>query len=202
MHTKMIDISVGISPDMLIYPGDPKPQIETISSIENDGTKLSRISFGSHTGTHIDAPSHIFEDGVTVDQIQLDGLVGKSLLLDMSTKEKAITGNDLGAAYRLFEDISGIKILILKLNNRFSYLDESVADWIVENGFITVGIDGLSIDAQSQLVVHKKLLGNGINIVECLDLHNVDEGVYDFMCMPLKIIGCDGAPARAVLFIS
>ena len=202
MHKKMIDISVGVSPDMPIYPGDPKPQIETISSIEVDGAKVSRISFGSHTGTHIDAPSHVFKDGATVDQIQLDGLVGKALVLDLSTKEKAITGNNLEAAYRLFEGISGIKILILKLKNSLSYLDESVADWIVENGFTTVGIDGLSVDVQSQLVVHTKLLGNGINIVECLDLHNVDEGVYDFMCLPLKIIGCDGAPARAVLFIS
>ena len=76
MHKKIIDISVGISPDMLIYPGDPKPQIETISSIETDGAKVSSISFGSHTGTHIDAPSHIFEDGVTIDRIQLDGLGG------------------------------------------------------------------------------------------------------------------------------
>ena len=202
MHKKMIDISVGVSPDMPIYPGDPKPQIETISSIEVDGAKVSRISFGSHTGTHIDAPSHVFKDGATVDQIQLDGLVGKAIVLDLSTKEKAITGNDLEVAYRLFKGISGIKILILKLKNSSSYLDESVGDWIVENGFTTVGIDGLSVDVQSQLVVHTKLLGNGINIVECLDLHNVDEGVYDFMCLPLKIIGCDGAPARAVLFIS
>ncbi|MDF1534674.1 MAG: cyclase family protein [Methanosarcinaceae archaeon] len=202
MHRKMFDISVGISPDMSIYPGDPKPQIEIISSIENDGTKLSRISFGSHTGTHIDAPSHVFKDGATVDRIQLDGLVGRSLLLDMSTKVKAITGNDLETANRLFEDIPGIKILILKLKNSLSYLDESATDWIVENGFATVGIDGLSADVQSQLSVHTKLLGNGINIVECLDLHDVDEGVYDFMCLPLKIIGCDGAPARAVLFKS
>ena len=202
MHKKMIDISVGVSPDMPIYPGDPKPQIETISSIEVDGAKVSRISFGSHTGTHIDAPSHVFKDGATVDQIQLDGLVGKAIVLDLSTKEKAITGNDLEVAYRLFKGISRIKILILKLKNSSSYLNESVADWIVENGFTTVGIDGLSVDDQSQLVVHTKLLGNGINIVECLDLHNVDEGVYDFMCLPLKIIGCDGAPARAVLFIS
>ena len=202
MHKKMIDISVGVSPDMPIYPGDPKPQIETISSIEVDGAKVSRISFGSHTGTHIDAPSHVFKDGATVDQIQLDGLVGKAIVLDLSTKEKAITGNDLEVAYRLFKGISRIKILILKLENSSSYLDESVADWIVANGFTTVGIDGLSVDVQSQLVVHTKLLGNGINIVECLDLHNVDEGVYDFICLPLKIIGCDGAPARAVLFIS
>ena len=200
MNKKVIDISVGISPDMSIYPGDPKPQIDPISSIETDGAKVSRISFGSHTGTHIDAPAHIFKDGVTVDRIQLDGLVGKSLVLDLSTKEKAITENNLVAAYRQFAHISGINVLLLKIGS-FAYLDGSAADWIIENGFTTVGIDGMSVDDPSQMVVHKKLLGNGINIVECLDLHNVDEGVYGFMCLPLKIIGCDGAPARAVLLL-
>lgn len=200
MHKKMIDISVGISSDVLIYPGDPKPQIEAISSIEVDGAKVSGISFGSHTATHVDAPSHIFKDGKTIDRIQLDSLVGRALMLDMSAKNECITVNDIDASYRLFEGVSEIRILILKLKNSSSYLDGGVADWIVANGFKTVGIDGLSVDVQSQLTVHKKLLGAGINIVECLNLHSVDEGVYDFICLPLKIIGCDGAPARAVLF--
>ena len=199
MHKKVIDISVGISPDMLIYPSDPKPQIETISSIETDGAKVSSISFGSHTGTHIDAPSHIFEDGVTIDRIQLDGLVGKALVLDLLIKKNVVTGNDIEVSYRHFANVSGISILLLKTGN-FAYLDGSAADWIVENGFKTVGIDAMSVDDSSRMSVHKRLLGNDINIVEYLNLCAVDEGVYDFMCLPLKIIGCDGAPARAVLF--
>ena len=199
MIKKVIDISIGISSDMQIYPGDPKPHIETISSIETDGAKVSRISFGSHTGTHIDAPSHIFEDGNTVDRIQLDSLVGKALVLDLSIKERAITGDDLGAVYSQFAHISDINVLLLKTDG-FVYLDVSAADWIVVNGFTTIGIDGMSVDDPSQMTVHRQLLGNGINIVECLDLCEVNEGVYGFMCLPLKIIGCDGAPARAVLF--
>ena len=199
MIKKVIDISIGISSDMQIYPGDPKPHIETISSIETDGAKVSRISFGSHTGTHIDAPSHIFEDGNTVDRIQLDSLVGKALVLDLSNKERVITGNDLGAVYSQFAQISDINVILLKTDG-FVYLDVSAADWIVVNGFTTIGIDGMSVDDPSQMTVHRQLLGNGINIVECLDLCEVNEGVYGFMCLPLKIIGCDGAPARAVLF--
>ena len=183
---------------MLIYPGDPKPQIETISSIETDGAKVSSISFGSHTGTHIDAPSHIFEDGVTIDQIQLDGLVGKALVLDLLIKKNVVTGNDIEVSYRHFANVSGISILLLKTGN-FAYLDRSAADWIIENGFRTVGIDGMSVDGPSRMSVHKLLLGNCINIVEYLNLCAVGEGVYDFICLPLKIIGCDGAPARAVL---
>ncbi|HJH29018.1 MAG TPA: cyclase family protein [Methanosarcinaceae archaeon] len=200
MHKKIIDISVGISPDMLIYPGDPKPQIETISSIGTDGAKVSSISFGSHTGTHIDAPSHIFEDGVTIDRIQLDGLVGKALVLDLLIKKNVVTGNDIEASYRYFANVSDISILLLKSGN-FAYLDRSAADWIIEHGFITVGIDGMSVDAPSRTSVHKLLLGNDINIVEYLNLCAVGEGVYDFICLPLKIIGCDGAPARAVLIV-
>lgn len=199
MIKKVIDISIGISPDIPIYPGDPKPEIKTISSIETHGAKVSSISFGSHTGTHIDAPSHIFKDGETVDRIQLGSLFGKALMLNFSTKENSITGCDLGIACRLFEDIPDITILLLKTGN-FVYLDGSAADWIIENGFTTVGINGMSVDNPSQSTVHKKLLGTGINIVECLDLHSVNEDVYDFICLPLKIIGCDGAPARAVLF--
>ena len=198
MIKKVIDISIGISSDMPIYPGDPKPQIETISSIETDGAKVSQISFGSHTGTHIDAPSHIFEDGNTVDRIQLDSLVGKALVLDLSNNGKVIRGNEIEVAFGQFKSIQDVTILLLKIGN-FAYLDESAADWIVANGFTTVGIDNMSVDDDSQMAVHKHLLGNGINIVECLDLCLVGAGVYGFVCLPLKIIGCDGAPARAVL---
>ncbi|HJH30890.1 MAG TPA: cyclase family protein [Methanosarcinaceae archaeon] len=200
MHKKIIDISVGISPDMLIYPGDPKPQVETIFSIEKDGAKVSCISFGSHTGTHIDAPSHIFKDGITVDQVQLNGLVGKALLLDFSTNGELITGSNLKVASRRFEHIPDITIILLKTGN-FAYLDKSGAHWITRNGFTTVGVDSMSVDVPSEMMVHEQLLGNGINIVECLDLHEANEGVYGFMCLPLKIIDCDGAPARAVLFL-
>ncbi|MGP8320447.1 MAG: cyclase family protein [Methanosarcinaceae archaeon] len=200
MRKKIIDISVGISSDMLIYPGDPKPLIKTISSIEKNGAKVSDISFGSHTGTHIDAPSHIFKNGITVDQIKLDGLVGKALLLDFSINGKVIAGSDLEDIYRRFEHIPDITILLLKTNN-VAYLDESAAYWIIRNGFKTVGIDGMSVDFPSQMMIHGQLLGNGIIIVECLNLYGVDEGVYDFICLPLKIIDCDGAPARAVLFL-
>ncbi len=200
MRKKIIDISVGISSDMLIYPGDPKPRVKTISSIEKNGAKVSGISFGSHTGTHIDAPSHIFKNGITVDQIKLDGLVGKALLLDFSINGKVIAGSDLEDIYRRFEHISDITILLLKTNN-VAYPDESAAYWIIKNGFTTVGIDGMSVDVPSQMVIHGQLLGNGIIIVECLNLYGVDEGVYDFICLPLKIIDCDGAPARAVLFL-
>jgi arylformamidase len=216
MRGKIIDISVGISADTPVYPGDPKPEIERIASIEKDGFAVSRVSFGSHTGTHIDAPSHVIEDGRTIDQLPLDNLIGPAVVLDLAAKDEAISGTDLDAAYRRFGNTASSTILLVKTrdsgegkytsfsdpsNDRTFYLDESAAEWILENGFNVIGIDGLSVDAQSRMVVHRLLLGKGVLIVEYLDLHAVEEGVYFFACLPLKTVGCDGSPARAILMV-
>ncbi|MCG7853699.1 MAG: cyclase family protein, partial [Methanosarcinaceae archaeon] len=213
MRGKVIDISVGISTDTPVYPGDPIPEIERIASIEKDGFAVSSISFGSHTGTHIDAPSHAIKDGRTIDQVPLDNLVGRAVVLDLAAKDEAISGNDLNAAYKRFGNGACSNILLVRtrdsregkytsfstLSNRKGYLDESAAEWIMDNGFNVVGIDSQSVDAQSRMTVHRLLLENGVLIVECLDMHVVEEGVYFFACMPLKIVGCDGSPTRAIL---
>ena len=216
MRGKVIDISVCISTDTPVYPGDPKPEIERIASIEKDGFAVSRIFFGSHTGTHIDAPSHVIKDGRTIDQVPLDNLVGRAVVLDLTAKNKAISGNNLDAAYKRFENGAGSKILLVRTRDsherkytsfltlsvdRTGYLDESAAEWLLDNGFKVVGIDSQSVDAQSRMTVHRLLLENGVLIVECLDLHVVKEGVYFFACLPLKIVGCDGSPTRAILIM-
>jgi len=222
MYGKVIDISAGVSPDTLVYPGDPIPEIKKVSAIETDGFAVSRILLGSHSGTHIDAPSHILKDGKTVDRLALEELIGRALVLDLSFKEEVISGNDLDAACKRFRDSAKVDILLLKTRNSMKgthftgtdpstngsngsngsvYLDESAADWILDNGLRTIGFDGLSVDGQNRMAVHRLLLGNGVNIVECLDLHAVDEGIYFFVCLPLKIVDCDGAPARAVLMM-
>jgi arylformamidase len=212
---RVIDISAGISTDTPVYPGDPIPEIERIASIEKDGFAVSRISFGSHTGTHIDAPSHVIKDGRTIDQVPLDDLFGRAVVLDLTPKDEAINGNDLDAAYKRFGNGAGSKILLVRtrdsregkytsfstMSHGNGYLDESAAEWILDNGFNAVGIDTQSVDAQSRMTVHRLLLENGVLIVECLDLHVVEEGVYFFACMPLKIVGCDGSPTRAILIL-
>ena len=213
---KVIDISVCISKDTPVYPGDPKPEIEKIASIQKDGFAVSRITFGSHTGTHIDAPSHVIENGRTIDQLPLDKLIGSALVLDFSEKGEAIGGNDLDVAYKRFGNTVSSTILLVKTRDscegrytsfsgpsidRTVYLDESAVEWIIKNGFEVVGIDVLSVDAQSQTVVHRLLLGKGVIIVEYLDLHVVEEGIYFFACLPLKTVGCDGSPARSILIM-
>lgn len=228
---KIIDITVPISPFTPIFPGDPEPSIEKTCTVDENGCAVSRLSFGSHTGTHVDAPSHILKDGVPVDRLDIETLMGKAIVLDFSRKNGALTGFILEKAYndqknndrKILEDVS---ILLLKtkassrkeINPEISglqergrdkgrefeesvYLDAGAAAWIVQNGFKTVGIDSFSIDSFSSenLPAHHTLLSNNVNIVECLDLSSVEAGMYFFLCLPLKLEGCDGAPARALL---
>ncbi len=228
---KIIDITTPISPFTRIFPGDPIPAIERICTLEKDGCAVSRLSFGSHTGTHVDAPSHILNKGMTVDKLELKNLMGMALILDFSSLSGALTAEILEKAFQNAEVPGNISILLLKTES-FSrkrkgagnvsspgrefgshsmesgdeefdpaYLDESGAAWIVGKGFKVIGIDGFSVDdlySESLPAHHVLLLGN-VNIVECLELGSVEAGTYFFLCLPLKIEGCDGAPARVLL---
>ncbi|MFY1110355.1 MAG: cyclase family protein [Methanosarcinaceae archaeon] len=232
---KVIDITVPISHSTRVFPGDPEPSIKSVYNLEVDGCAVSKLSFGSHTGTHVDAPSHILKDGKPVDNLELEGLIGRAVILDFSSKTGPLSVDILESAFRNAGSTEGITVLLLKtkktgfrtrarpdLNdadarqaadsgNRKNgekgefeesvYLEESTAAWIVNNGFTTVGIDNFSVDslASENLPAHHILLSNRVNIVECLDLSPVEAGNYFFICLPLKIVGCDGAPARAVL---
>lgn len=227
---RIIDITVPISQSTPIFPGDPEPSIESVCTIERDGCAVSRLSFGSHTGTHVDAPSHILKEGFPVDDLNLENLLGQAVVLDFSLINGALTASTLDRAFNDLGVDESISILLLKTksplkekrseNPNFQqseesgkrseteefpensvFLDSSAAEWIVRNGFKTVGIDSFSVDnlASEDLPVHHILLSNNVNIVECLDLSSVEEGIYFFMCLPLRVEGCDGAPARALL---
>jgi arylformamidase len=209
------------------------PSIEKALTLEKDGCAVSRLSFGSHTGTHVDAPSHILKDGLSVDRLDVESLMGKAVILDFSQRKGALTGNILEKVYNGQKNIDqknieSVSILLLKTKASFrkeknpeipdfqaggldrgrefeepAYLDATAAAWIVRKGFKTVGIDGFSVDSLSSesLPAHHTLLSNNVNIVECLDLNSVETGMYFFLCLPLKIEGCDGAPARALLIL-
>jgi len=222
----IIDITVPISSFTPIFPGDPEPSIERTCTLEKDGCAVSRLSFGSHTGTHVDAPSHILKDGLSVDRLDIESLMGKAVILDFSQRNGALTGNILEKVYNDQKNNESVSILLLKTKASFrkeknpeipdfqaggpdrgrkfeepAYLDATATAWIVRKGFKTVGIDGFSVDSLSSesLPAHHTLLSNNVNIVECLDLNSVETGMYFFLCLPLKVEGCDGAPARALL---
>lgn len=208
MPGKIIDITTGISADTSVYEGDPIPLIEKVSSIEKDGFVVSRISIGTHTGTHVDAPSHVFENGINVDVIDPASFVGNAVLLDLSSGQGCITADELKKCYVEYADEYGIDVLLIKTvafsesSGIVAYhrmLAATAGAWILEHGFRVVGVDTLSVDSESSLPNHRLFLRNGINIVEHLHLSEVASGIYFFVCLPLKLIGCDGAPARAIL---
>ncbi len=200
---KIHDISVSLSNQMPVYPGDPPLRIAREHSIPEADFNVSDIVTGTHIGTHIDPPFHFIESGYTVDQIPLDHLYGNAEVVDLTHVKGQVTADDL-------EGVTS-DIILLKTSNSalwessdfskdYVSLDESAARWAIENRVKTIGIDYLSIGSfEDGAGVHRILLGAGVTVVEGLDLRNVKPGTYILACLPIKIKDGDGAPARAIL---
>lgn len=205
---EIYDISVTIASDMPIYPGDAGVSIAPIAELgKGSQYALSRLVLGSHTGTHLDAPSHFIPDGLTVDQVPLEVLVGPAKVVEF-THGPAVTAAFLeeqrlpSTLQRvLFKTPNGALWGKPRFQGRFVYLEESAARWLVDRGVRLVGIDYLSVEQYPtrRPVVHLCLLSAGVVILEGLDLRAVPPGDYTLVCLPLKVRGCDGAPARAML---
>jgi arylformamidase len=202
----VIDISVPIEPEMVVYEGDPGVVVTPhLRMARGDPANVSLLSLGSHTGTHVDAPAHFFRDGATVDRLPWDALLGPALVAEVA--EPAI-----GRAVLQRLPLEGHARLLLKTRNsalwargRFSRdfvaLDLDGAGYLVEQGIRLVGIDYLSIEAWGSAghPVHRRLLGAGVVILEGLRLGAVEPGVFELVCLPLLARGLDGAPCRAIL---
>ncbi len=203
---KIYDISMGIKNGMLTYPGDPGVEITREKTIgAGSSANISRYCMGSHTGTHIDPPFHFFPDGKAADLLPLDALVGPARVVEAPVSE--IDGNFLSGA-----GVEGAVRVLFKTGNSsfcedpvfrkdFARLAPDGAEFLKRAGVKLVGIDYLSIEKFHSVdhAVHRLFLGGGIVIVEGLNLSDVAPGDYTLACLPLKIIGGDGAPARAVL---
>lgn len=229
---RILDISVEVSPATLVWPGDPAPFFELVSSIERgDLYNLTQMRISAHTGTHIDAPSHFIAGGRTAEATPLEALIGPCLVLDFSSR--AAFGNDATDCLPVRDtvcDISagdleeariptGTARLLIKTDNSRgarntvpdaeqkpyptqipTALDDSACEWIARRGIRLVGIDGPSISSCSRpMKGHIALLEEGLVILENLDLSSVAGGGYTLLCLPLRLAGCEGAPARAVL---
>lgn len=206
--TGWIDISMTLRAGMLCWPKDPQVEIKRITDIEKgDSYTLSHISVGSHTGTHIDAPLHVFKGGSGIDKIPLNTLCGPALVIEIKNSE-SINVDEL-ASYRID---AGDRILFKtgnssslinsdQFNTGYVYLSNESARFLAERKVSLVGIDYLSISGYkvSGIDVHHTLLGAGIWLLEGLDLSAVHPGKYELICLPLKIYNGDGAPARAIL---
>ncbi|HLG16360.1 MAG TPA: cyclase family protein [Blastocatellia bacterium] len=205
---KIFDVTVAISKDLPVYPGDPPIKIERKKPARTGGDSkysLSRLSMGSHTGTHIDPPRHLIDDGMTVDQIPLEFLVGPARVVEIAAPvidEAVLREFDLAATIRLlFKTRNSYLWNQTAFAPDFVYLTPGAARSLVQQGIKVVGIDYLSVDRfeADELEVHKTLLEAGTFIIEGLDLRDVDPGDYEMICLPLKIKDGDGAPARVVL---
>jgi arylformamidase len=206
--SRIYDISVPIRSGGLIYPGNPEIDIALQQAVaKGAGANVSTIRFGSHTGTHADAARHFFDEGQTVDKIPLERLIGPAVLLSFGDNVLAV-----GAAELRAKNIKGQKRILLRTRNSaflsqkefvkdYTYLAPDGAQYLVDQGVELVGIDYLSIEQfhSGHHLTHRTLLERSVVIVEGLDLSVPPPGEYQFICLPLRIEGCDGAPARAVL---
>jgi len=200
---EIIDISVALSPRTVSWENELVPVIERVSSIEaGDGYNLSRLAFGSHSGTHVDAPLHFIGEGGSVDRLPLDALIGPALVVDARDVAKEIDAElvarelPTGCERVLFSTRNSELWDEPGFRNDFVGISPRAAALLVERGVRLVGIDYLSVGTPE---THRELLSHDVVLLEGLDLRGVAAGHYRLVCLPLRIAGADGAPARAVL---
>lgn len=202
------DVTVTISSEMPVYPGDPQIEItRTLSLEDGDVANVSHLSCGTHIGTHVDPPSHFVEGGITLDKLPLDVLIGPARVLDVGDVDV------IDAATVEQTALDGVTRVLFKTRNSrlwssphefhrdFVYLNAAAAGILVARGVKLVGIDYLSIEMFNfeEPATHLALLSNNVIVVEGLDLSGVTAGDYELICLPIKIKDGDGGPARVVL---
>ncbi len=206
---KIIDVSRPLFDGMPVYPGNPPTEITSSRRASAKSSALSVYSFGSHNGTHVDAPSHILPKGKPVDKIPLEKLSGKAVVLEFLQAD-SITKEMLFGVKSIR---NGIIVLFktrnsLATKNRFRedfvYLEKDAAGYLARKGVKAVGVDGPSVDRfhSGSHPAHHALLGKGIPVIEGLDLSRAPSGACQLYCFPLKVMGGDASPARAILLAS
>jgi arylformamidase len=207
---KIFDISLPVSPEMPVWPGDSQIALEVFRAIaKGDISNDSRLSCSVHSGTHVDAPLHFIERGTSVDQLPLDTLIGPSWVAEVPAVD-VITADVLDSLALP----SGTTRLLFKTSNSalwsnskhrfnpdFVALSSDAAEWLTGKAIRLVGVDYLSVQKfnDPDPSTHRILLKAGVVVVEGLNLLGIRPGHYQFICLPLKLVRGDGAPARAVL---
>jgi arylformamidase len=206
---RVIDISLPISEALAIWPGDPPIRITQPAHLDRgDRLTISRLGMGAHSGTHVDAPAHFIAGGAGVDALDLNVLVGPALVVHVPEADALSAG--------VLVELSippGTERVLFRTRNSdqwarggdkfledFVGITEDGARWLVEQAIQLVGVDGLSVGPfHDPVPTHLVLLRAGVVVVEGLNLGAVAPGVYPLVCLPLKIVGADGAPARVIL---
>lgn len=204
---KLIDVSVPLDSSLPTYPNNTPFSLEPIKRLADGGSSnVSSLHLSAHCGTHVDAPRHFFDAGPGVEALALDLLLGRARVIEVASR-KGVTAEDLGV-FNLSEDV---RVLIKTSNSRlwgspefhpeYVGVTDSGARYLVEHGIKVVGVDYLSVEQfhTPGAPAHHILLGAGTIVIEGLNLRDVEPGVYDMYCLPLLVVGSDGAPARVVL---
>jgi arylformamidase len=209
---EIIDVSLPIGPDLLVWPGDPSVEVVPRLRIAGgDPANVSELRMGTHTGTHVDPPNHFVEGTYGIDEVSLGVLYGQAVVVDARHIDRPIEPADLVA----LAIPPGTERVLLRTANsemwrsgskpafpeRYACLTPGGARWVVGRGIRLIGVDMLSVEEQgaSGHPVHHILLESGVVIVEGLNLGEAEPGRYTFACLPLRIVEGDGGPARAVL---
>ena len=200
------DVTVPLVPGLPVYPGDPPFEIESVQRLGSAPFSLSRMSLATHTGTHVDAPAHFLPGGATIDSLPLEILLGKARVVEIAARERIdradLEPRDLRDDLRILlkTRMSG-QMLKSGFQEDHLYLSGDAAAYLAQAGLKLVGFDYLSVDryGAQDYPAHHALLEAGVVIVEGLDLSEVEPGEYDMTCLPLRVAGGDGAPARVIL---
>lgn len=204
---KLIDVTVPIDSNLATYPGNTPFSLEAIKRLANgDSSNVSTLHLSAHAGTHVDAPRHFFDEGGGVETLALEMLCGRTRVVELTTR-KGVTAEDL-AGFDLREDV---RLLLKTANSRlwgtpdfhedFIGVTEGAARFLVDRGVKVVGVDYLSVEPYKTpgAPAHHVLLGAGTIVIEGLNLRDVEPGTYEMFCLPLAVVGADGAPARVIL---
>lgn len=193
---------------MVHWPGDPAFHIERAQDQEKgDIATVSRMALGVHTGTHMDAPLHFIRNGATIDSMPLDATVGRARVIRIDDPKSIKRSELLPHGIR-----RGERVLFRtrnsdgawntdKFDEDFVFISHDAAAYLAECGIRCVGVDYLSVGGfrEDGPETHHALLGAGIWIIEGLNLHGIETGEYELACLPLKLVGSEGAPARAIV---
>ena len=208
MTADWIDVSVPLRTGMVHWPDNPPVSIERMLDIERgDVANVSKLSMGVHTGTHMDAPIHFFRTGKGIDTMPLTATIGCARVIEIrdpeSIKPEELRPHRLERGERvLFKTRNSVKCWQTDdFVGDFVYISQEAARYLAAQHVQTVGVDYLSVGGffRDGVETHHVLLEAGIWLIEGLNLANVMPGIYELICLPLKIEGSDGAPSRAIL---
>lgn len=205
-----IDISAPLSDNTPVFPGDAPIRLDFLKQLKDgDPVTLSKFDMGAHSGTHVDAPLHFIPGGKTIDQISISRFIGPVRVIDCSPEALAIDASELNkhqwrGAQRIFfrtRNSSNRWMRDKQFHPDFTYVAPDAAQLLAEAGVQLVGIDYISMEKfkAEQPLTHRMLLGRDIPIVEGLDLSDVRPGDYELMLLPIRIVGHEAAPARALI---